>query len=169
MFYIFIAENKDFKMEKRKKQILRSEEGFTLIEIIAALVILGILAAVATPKLMNLQDDSKKKVIAGALAAGISNAKLSFSKFILKHGLNPTSINDTPAWSDGTNNVDIETDLGDFTASYSYAEASDVGNVTVELSQENGECPEWFESWVDEADDEEDDISITFKIQEVES
>ena len=39
-----------------RKPILRSEKGFTLIEIISVLVLIGILAAVAVPKFINLQE-----------------------------------------------------------------------------------------------------------------
>ena len=37
----------------------RNQKGFTLIEIIAVLIILGILAAVAIPKFFDLQNDAK--------------------------------------------------------------------------------------------------------------
>ncbi len=43
-----------------KKSILQNEQGFTLIEIIAVLIILGILSAVAVPKFMNLQADARR-------------------------------------------------------------------------------------------------------------
>ena len=39
---------------------LKSSKGFTLIEIIAVLVILGILAAVAVPKYIDMQGEAKK-------------------------------------------------------------------------------------------------------------
>jgi prepilin-type N-terminal cleavage/methylation domain-containing protein len=51
-----------------QKNILTSEAGFTLIEIIAVLVIMGILAAVAVPKFFDLQTRAREKAVYTAVA-----------------------------------------------------------------------------------------------------
>jgi len=120
------------------RQTLRNEKGFTLIEIIAVLILLGILAAVAVPKFLGMQDEAQVKAVDGALAAASSNATMSYSKYLLDNGVTPTSIT-TGAWKAGsTSGAVIATDVGDFTASYAY----DNGTKTVTVTITAG--PSWF-------------------------
>ncbi len=50
-------------------QIVKNEKGFTLIELVIIIVVLGILAAVAVPAYVNLQTQAQTAACSGATGA----------------------------------------------------------------------------------------------------
>ena len=87
---------------------LLNESGFTLLEIIAVLVILGILAVVAVPKYFDLQAEARNKAMRTALAEGIGRVNGYFAQQVLA-GNTPGDI----VYNDTT----LGTNMGDFTLS----------------------------------------------------
>ena len=60
--------------------MVRNQKGFTIIELVVVIVILGILAAVAFPKFQDLSGSAKLAVVNGGVAAFKSAAVITMAK-----------------------------------------------------------------------------------------
>lgn len=93
---------------------MKKQSGFTLIELVIVIVILGILAVTAAPKFLNLQGDARKSVAEGAEGAIKAAAELVYSKAII-------------AGLDNAATGSVKADGEDITTAFGYPTADDLG------------------------------------------
>jgi len=79
----------NIKLKTAKSVRIDNQKGFTLIEIIAILVILGLIAAIALPRFVDLENNAKQKTvdtlkaeINGREALTWANHKISASGYV---------------------------------------------------------------------------------------
>ncbi len=64
----------------------RTQQGFTLIELVVVIVILGILAAVALPKFVDMSGEATQASVDATAGAVASAAVLNYAKYSLTPG-----------------------------------------------------------------------------------
>ncbi|NOH83632.1 type II secretion system protein [Vibrio sp. 03-59-1] len=63
---------------------MKKQGGFTLIELVVVIVILGILAVTAAPRFLNLQDDARDATLDGLRGAVSGAMGISYGKAAIK-------------------------------------------------------------------------------------
>jgi MSHA pilin protein MshA len=81
--FLNIILHKNLKI--RRSSMLRNKKGFTMIELVMVIVILGILAAIAVPRFIDLRSDAEKATAKGVAGAIVSSASMLHAQYVLRN------------------------------------------------------------------------------------
>ncbi|GAB6127181.1 type II secretion system protein [Humidesulfovibrio idahonensis] len=118
-------------MALKKKN--KGQGGFTLIELVSVVIILGILAAVIVPKYFDMTSRAQDGAYKGALNEGMARFNLAYAQYIMTTNQKPTSLtNLADSAYLGTDLTKVN--IGDYNVGYTLASST----VTIKLADSAG-------------------------------
>jgi len=135
---------------------VQKHKGFTLIELVVVIVILGILAATAAPKFIDLQEDAEEAVFAGIAAAFKSGVNQVHMAWLIRG--NGQAVQDFIKISDPIAGGDLSVN--------SFGYPADTRGVSLTLNSEN-DCLDVWRAVLDSQDalvegDDSSDFEATY-------
>src|SRR4030042_1712847 len=116
---------------------MKNQKGFTLIEIIAVLVILGVLAAVAVPRYIDLAAQAKISAAQAEVAEVKSTLNLGYYRLFLQGGVAPAtagSVITAASLATGVNSIGTAPDI------WSVSLAAGTSSVAITIVNRNADA-----------------------------
>lgn len=123
---------------KKVNSPMKAQQGFTLIELIMVIVILGILSAFALPKFADFTSNAESASIQGALGAIKSGAAIAHAQF-LANGSSGTTVTLEGSVIDIVNGYPDSADLADLVDLSGFQISPLTGSAIISLSGTTGD------------------------------